>query len=190
MEPYDLLKIVVRELNDLGIEYVVTGSIASMTHGESRLTIDIDIVVWLSASNAVRLCQRFPAPEFYCSETAALEAVKLKRQFNIIHSESGFKIDLMIAADDEVSRQRSNRKQRITLDDEFSAWFLSPEDIIIAKLQYYKLGESEKHVRDILSVLKIQKNKVDREYIEHWCLKLDILQEWNEILTREAESKK
>ena len=78
------------------ISYRVVGSVASTTYGEPRFTNDIDIVVNLHLEDVDRFCGFFPAEEFYCYRNAVIEAVRQRHQFNLIHYESGIKIDVFL----------------------------------------------------------------------------------------------
>lgn len=111
-------------------------------------------------------------------------AIRGKYQFNIIHPASGLKIDIVITKKDDFDKSRFKRLRRVTPVEETFANLASPEDVIIMKMKYYKKGESEKHLRDITSLLKISGDKIDMAYIEYWAKKLDLLDIWNAILQR------
>jgi len=96
MEPSDLLLHFVEILERLGIPYLVTGSMATTAYGEPRFTNDLDVVVDLRPEQVNAFCQSFPATEFYCYREAVLQAVQQRFQFNIVHFESGIKIDVFI----------------------------------------------------------------------------------------------
>jgi hypothetical protein len=92
MEQHELLLYVVRRLEEAGIKYLITGSMAAMIYGEPRFTNDVDIVVEIHESDISRLKECFPEDEFYFSEDAAGKAVRNEGQFNVIHPSTGFKI--------------------------------------------------------------------------------------------------
>src|SRR4051812_10104328 len=96
MEPSELLRRLVAVLDELETPYRVVGSVAAMTYGEPRFTNDIDVVVDLKLEQADQFCSFFPAEEFYCYRDAIIEAIRGHNQFNIIHYESGIKIDVFI----------------------------------------------------------------------------------------------
>ena len=93
----DVLRYTIGALERLQIPYLVCGSFASGSFGEPRMTLDIDIVVQLTRESVVALCAEFPDPEFYASLSAAQDSLRSKKQFNVIHPETGNKIDFMIA---------------------------------------------------------------------------------------------
>ena len=188
MEQSDLLRKLAAELERLGISYLVTGSIATIAYGEPRLTNDIDVVVDLRLDQVDALCAAFPGPDFYCSKDAAVQAARQHFQFNILYPAGGLKNDVIVPADSEFNRSRFSRRLRIPGGPDFDMWLSSPEDVIIKKLEFYKEGQSEKHVRDILGVLKMRGDKVDREYITLWADRLQLTDIWRDILTRADKS--
>lgn len=188
MEPADLLRYACDALERLGLTYLVTGSTASMAYGEPRLTNDIDIVLDLPAARVAEFCAAFPAGEFYISAGAVADAVRLRHQFNVLHPGSGLKIDFIVLTDTEFDVARGQRRRNLPALPDRSVWFASPEDVIIKKMVYYQEGGSEKHLRDIAGVLRIQGAAVDRAYIDAWATNLGVAEIWQLIQAREAES--
>lgn len=184
MEPSELLAHLVQALERLGIPYLVTGANATIAYGEPRFTNDIDVVVDLRLDQVPPLCAAFPAPEFYVSQPAADTAVRRRHQFNIIHPASGLKIDVIVASDSLFDRSRLRRGRRLSVSADLQVWFGSPEDVILKKLEYYREGGSEKHLRDIAGVLKVQGPRVDRQYIAKWAEKLGVLDLWQMVAER------
>jgi hypothetical protein len=180
----ELLKFVVSLLDELGVRYMVVGSYASGAYGEPRFTQDIDIVVDLSARQLDRLIARLPQDDFYVSHDAALAAIDSAGQFNVIHPESGNKIDFLIGKMDAWGRKQLSRRKRFDLLDGVTAYTAAPEDVILGKMLYYREGGSEKHLRDITGMLRISGNAIDRIYIAEWAQKLDVLDIWQAILKR------
>jgi len=176
--PAELLAHLATSLEDLQIRYLVTGSMATIAYGEPRFTNDIDVVIALSEDAIDAFCDRFPAPEYYCPRHMVADAVRKKWQFNIIHPGSGLKIDVIIATDSAFDRSRLSRGERFATANETLVSFASPEDVILKKLVYYREGGSEKHLRDIAGVLKVQGGRVDRKYIAAWADRLGVGEEW------------
>jgi hypothetical protein len=171
-------------LERLQIPYLVTGSMATIAYGEPRFTNDIDVVVALSLDQVDAFCAAFPETEYYCSREAVVLAIKQRFQFNIIHFESGLKIDVIIPDDSEFNRSRLARGVRLSGGADFQAWFTSPEDVIIKKLEFYREGGSEKHLRDIAGVLKVLAERVDRGYITTWAVRLGLEDLWRDVIQR------
>jgi hypothetical protein len=109
MEQFDLLRFVVAAIERVGLQYFVTGSTVTIFYGEPRFTNDIAIVVNLSASAVRDFIQQFPEDEFYLSEEAALDAVRRHSQFNIIHPQTGLKIDVIVPAPTDFNQSRFAR---------------------------------------------------------------------------------
>jgi hypothetical protein len=99
-------------------------------------------------------------------------------------------VDLIVPPDTEFSRCEASRIKRITSEGEYSAWFGSPEDVLLNKLIYYQLsgGVSDKHLRDIAGMMKILREKLDRAYIARWAGKLGVSAEWDTVLQRVDET--
>lgn len=182
MDWFDLLTFASQRFDELGVRYFVTGSGATITYGEARFTQDIDFVVALEQRHVEGICTSFPAPDFYVSDIAVREAIRLRRM--IIHSSSGLKIDVSIPSGDEFDQLRMTRIVRLPRSDGSQICFSSPEDVIVKKMQWYRDGGSEKHLRDIAGVLSICSRPIDRAYIEKWAGHFGVLDTWNLILQR------
>jgi hypothetical protein len=160
-----------------------------MAYGEPRFTNDVDIVAGILLHHIPALCSAFAAPDYYLSESAARDAVVRRSQFNIIHPASGLKVDVIVPPDTEFARSEQARFRRITSPGEYSAWFGSPEDVLLKKLVYYQLsgGESQKHLRDIAGMLRLLQDRLDRTYISQWASKLGVAAEWALVQQRVNE---
>ncbi len=183
MDQNDLLRYLVDVLERLGLRYAVTGSHASMIFGEPRFTHDIDVIVELTPATLRDFCQAFPEADFYVSDEGARTASIQGGMFNIIHPESGLKIDVIVPGD-EAGRQEIRRAVRALAFGGREVQFVSPEDLILNKMAYYREGGSEKHLRDITGVLKVSGDRVDRAYIADWAEKLGLTEIWQAILKR------
>lgn len=184
MEPNDLLRAVVGVLERLEAAYLVTGSMATIAYGEPRFTNDIDIVADLKLPHVEPFCAVFTPPDYYLSQDAVLSAVRTTQQFNLIHVTAGLKADIIVSKDTEFDRSRFARRRRLPTGSLGDALFAAPEDVIVKKLEYFREGGSEKHVRDIIGVLKIQGDRIDRAYLEHWIQELGLADLWNQIRER------
>ncbi len=184
MEQDELLRSVVASLERHEIPYLVTGSIATIFYGEPRFTNDIDVVVLLTQSKLDRLVLDFPEPEFYLDLEAAREAVAARRQFNLIQPSSGLKVDIIVVEESTFNQSRFERASRIRPAPDYEASFASAEDVILMKLEYYRQGGSDRHVRDILGVLAVQGNEIDRAYIFEWAGRLGLESFWDDIRAR------
>lgn len=181
MEHHDLMRLLAETLERLELRYLITGSSTTITYGEPRLTNDIDVVVELPLSKIDSLIAAFPDGDYYVSRSAAIEAVQRRRQFNIIHPGSGLKVDVIVASNSEFDRERFSRGRNLFVFADRSIVFASPEDVILKKMEYFKEGRSEKHLRDISGVLMRQREKIDTQYISSWAIKLGLSEIWQAI---------
>ena len=184
MELYDLLAHVVQTFERLRIPYLVTGSVASMAYGEPRLTNDIDVVTGIQEVDISDVVAAFPAPEFYLSDEAIRDAIRRDGQFNIIHPGSGLKVDVMVRRDTPFDRSRFARARVLRPAESYEAACASAEDVISKKLEYFREGGSEKHLRDITGMLKVTGDEIDRTYIAEWADRLGLREIWDMINRR------
>ena len=187
MEPSELLHFVVSVLERLAIPYFVTGSTVTIFYGEPRFTNDIDIVVDLSLENVETFCRQFPEDDFYVSAEAAREAVRRQSMFNIIQPRSGLKVDVIVPSPSDFNRSRFSRVRRVRVGDDWDASFSSPEDAILKKMEFYRAGGSDKHLRDIASVLRTSRDEIDTAYIERWVATLALSDVWRAVVDRLSE---
>ena len=187
MELYDLLARMVETFERLRIPYIVTGSVASMAYGEPRLTNDIDVVAGMGEAHVPGFLAAFPPGEYYLSEEAVREGIRRQGQFNIIHPASGLKVDVIIRSDTPFDRSRFARARTIRPSESYVASFASAEDVIIKKMEYYREGGSDKHLRDITGILKVSGEGIDEAYIAEWADRLGLRPIWDTIKRRVAE---
>lgn len=188
LSPTDMLTRIAAALQSLHVPYAVTGSMASMYYGEMRTTNDVDVVADLQLDQVNGLLAQFPQDDFYASEEAALQAIRSRGQFNIIHPTSGLKIDVIIPGDEPHDRLQLSRAQEVMLPTGVGAQFAAPEDVILKKLQFFQMGGSEKHLRDIASMLKVYGARLEHHYLDDWAERLNVPDEWQLVKKRVAES--
>ena len=182
MRQIELLDYAIKALGRLEIPYAVVGSYASSAWGEPRMTRDIDIVIHLSSEQIESLYREFSDPSFYVSQAAIKEAVERRSQFNVIHPASGNKIDFMIAASNDPTGNELARRQLVEFDSTVSGYVAAPEDVILGKLNYYREGGSEKHLRDIKGILKVTGHTLNRDYLERRASERGLTEFWQTIL--------
>jgi hypothetical protein len=176
-EPIEVTIRVTQVLEKLNIPYFIGGSLASTLYGMVRTTQDSDIV----AEMQIEHLQPFISvlqDEFYIDDEVIAESIQHHSSFNIIHRESMFKVDVFIPRLRPFLQSQLDRAQKQTFlfEKEVSAKFSSPEDIILAKLEWYRLGGevSERQWRDILGVLKTRAEGLDLGYLRKWANELKI----------------
>ncbi|HEX8922974.1 MAG TPA: hypothetical protein VF766_15980 [Pyrinomonadaceae bacterium] len=174
--PIEVLLDVVQTLDELKIPYLVVGSVASSLLGFSRTTNDADIVADIQLD---QIPQIFAAlnETFYIDDQAVRRAIIERRSFNVIHFDSLFKVDVYIPAD-EFSKQQLKRRRPETLlpDSSRTVYLASPEDVILSKLRWYRLGDgiSERQLTDVAGVIKVQAQSLDVLYLREWADKLNV----------------
>jgi hypothetical protein len=184
MEQSELLHFVVSVLERLAIPYFVTGSTVTIFYGEPRFTNDIDIVADLAPEVVEEFCRHFPEVSFYVSTETAHEAVRRQTMFNIIQPHTGLKIDVIVPSPSSFNQSRFARVKRVRAGEDWDAWFASPEDAILKKMEFHRAGGSDKHLRDIAGVLRTSGDEIDRDYVERWAETLGVIDIWRRILDR------
>jgi hypothetical protein len=184
----ELLKAVVEVLNEAGVPYMVTGSIASSLQGEPRSTHDIDLVVALQREQADVLGRAFPSPDYYLSRSSIDEAIRQGTMFNLLDLRGGDKVDFWMLTSDEFDRARFGRRRPHFAEPiRISISVSSPEDTILAKLRWAQLsGGSEKQFHDALRVYEVQRSALDLRYLNEWVQRLSVEALWQRLQT-EAE---
>ncbi|MCK4765629.1 MAG: hypothetical protein KAW12_25745 [Candidatus Aminicenantes bacterium] len=173
---------VLNVLEELHIPYMISGSVGSMLYGEPRMTNDIDIVIELETAKVKELLGRFDEEQYYYPSLDFVEeSVRRKDQFNIIHIESGSKVDIIIKKTTEFAEVEFSRKKQVPFTEDFEAFTASPEDIILSKMAFYHLGSSEKHIKDIVSMLIISGDQIDRDYLTEWIDRFGYREIWEII---------
>jgi hypothetical protein len=162
-------------LEKLGVRYVVCGSLASSAHGMVRTTMDADLIADLRQEH-ISMFVEILKDTFYIDDEMIRSAIEHRRSFNIIHLESMFKVDIFTPKQRQFDVNQLSRRQETLLGEEkISLFILSPEDIILAKLELYRLGGevSDQQWRDILGVLIIKQNQLDHQYMQKMADQMD-----------------
>ncbi|HXD09755.1 MAG TPA: hypothetical protein VN653_06800 [Anaerolineales bacterium] len=179
-EPVEVTLKVTDILEKLGIPYLIGGSLASTLYGMVRTTQDSDVIA------EMRLEHRQPfvaalQDEFYVDDKMIAESIQSNSSFNIIHRETMFKVDVFIPRPRPFLQSQLARaqKQTFSLDTEISAYFASPEDTILAKLEWYRMGGevSDRQWRDTpvgVGVLKTRAGELDLAYLKKWAVDLKV----------------
>lgn len=185
INPENLLLRIVPILEELGISYYVTGGLAISAWGAPRSTLDIDIVIKIIEPKVTLLARALKKiSEFgYIDEDAAKDAIRFKGEFNFIDPESGYKVDFWLTKNDPLAAMQNERKIAYEIENQ-KIYFISPEDLILNKLQWYEQSQSSRHLEDIRSVIKSCGKKLDKKYLKQWAGKLDVLGMLTELLKK------
>jgi len=164
-------------LNEVGIRYVIGGSVASSLVGEPRSTVDIDIAINLNKETLSTFVEGV-RPSYYVPESDAERAVREHDSFNIIHNKAALKFDLFVLGNGTLDVNQMDRRRLVEVPTNPPArlWITSPEDQVLRKLDWYRLGGnvSDRQWRDIIAILRINRTTLDDSYLTATAALVDL----------------
>jgi hypothetical protein len=178
------LALIARSLRDADIPFMLTGSLAAAYYGAPRATQDIDLVIESQSGNLSQFVEALRAAGLYVDLEAALEALRTGGQFNAIDPSTGWKADLIIRKARPFSESEFGRRQHRELFG-IDVALATLEDLIIAKLEWSEIGDSELQRRDIRELLEMAGASLDQEYLDRWIEALNLRAAWARV--RNAE---
>lgn len=174
-----LTELVVNNLQESNIQYMLTGALAINYYGIPRMTHDIDIIIQITSKD-IKKIQILFENEFFVSEESIRSALKEDSMFNIIHKDTGYKVDFWILKKDEYDRTAFARRKECQYQQK-QIYIAAPEDMIIIKLECYKMSDIDKHYFDVVNLYNIQRGNLDEKYIIYWCQKKSLWDLWKKI---------
>jgi hypothetical protein len=183
MPEAELSLLFVRPLSRIGVRYMVSGGIAAILYGEPRLTNDVDFVVFLRSSDVPKLAEAFPESDFYVPPATVIADAMAQREnghFNLIHHATGYKADFYTAGQDDLNAWGFRHLRKVELSGEPFV-VAPPEYVIVRKLEYFRAGGSEKHLRDIRSMVSISAATIDRGAVLDWVSRRGLEAEWKQV---------
>jgi len=156
---------------------MLTGSFASAYYGAPRSTQDIDVVIEATVVQLQSFVQFLPSGEYYADLDAALEARRRESLFNVIDLATGWKIDFIIRKSRAFSQEEFSRRQLVSMQG-IRLFVASAEDVVIAKLEWSKLAQSQRQIEDVAAILRLRWESLDRAYLEKWIPELQLNEEW------------
>ena len=177
-------------LDGMAIRYMIGGSLASSAHGTYRSTNDIDIVAEIKEQDIPRLVSQLSG-DFYADAETMREAVRRGRSFNMIHFASSYKFDIFPLPDDPYSAVQLERRMFQELPmvegENVKCPVASPEDTILAKLVWYRLGgeQSERQWSDLRGIRSVQRTRLDYNYLRRWAAHLRVQDLLDRLLSEE-----
>lgn len=176
-EPRAALGPVADALEALRVPYRVGGSIASSALGVARSTVDVDIVADLPMAQVNALVAKLEA-DYYIDGDMIRDAIRHRSSFNVIHLATMMKVDVFIVKGRNFDREAFARvtQERISDDDVRIFPLTTAEDIILHKLEWFRIGDgvSERQWDDVLGVMRLQREALDRAYLERWARELGV----------------
>lgn len=185
-----LIGLFVAPLNRAGIEYMVTGGLAAVVYGHPRLTLDVDLVMRLSARDAAAFVALWPPAEFYSPSVEVIEAERVRAahgHFNVVHNESAMRADVYIAGSDALSAWALEHRVVRKIEGE-EVQFAPIEYVITSKLRYFQMGGSDRHLRDVARMLDVSGPDVDLPTIENWIEQFKLGAEWARALAYKEQA--
>lgn len=167
----DALKLIASRLDTLGIQYMLTGSVAAGWYAQPRMTRDIDLVAVLYPLHAPRLVEGL-GDEFECDVDLIRNAIEGRRPFSVFHRTSIQKIDIIVRDDSDYEVEKFERRQPVDAEGQ-RVWIIAPEDLILSKLSWAKRNPSELQLRDVRALLALQTG-LDWAYIDRWAQRLTV----------------
>lgn len=167
MNSDDAYLTVVEVLGELGIPYMVVGSLSSNFYGVSRSTQDADIVIQSTPSHISEIARRL-GKMFRVDTQLRFETATLTRRHVIEVAELEFKIELFYLSDDPHDQERFRRRQQVKLQGR-DAFLPTAEDVIITKLRWSATLHRTKDRLDVQDVIAVQKDRIDWDYVNAWC---------------------
>jgi hypothetical protein len=163
----DIVRDVSRKLDQVGLGYMLTGSMAMNYYAQPRMTRDIDVVIAIGPNDVERMASLFEA-EYYVSEKSIRESIAHELVFNLIHHESVIKVDFIVRKQDEYRELEFERRKKVAILD-FTTYIVSKEDLIISKL--WKDSRSEVQLGDVKNLLV---TGYDTTYVRRWTRALGL----------------
>jgi len=183
MDDPELSLLFIRPLNRHGIRYVVAGSVAAILYGEPRFTYDVDFVAFLRDREILQFSKIFPSPAYYVPpvEVMAAEVARpAKGHFNVIHADTSFKADFYTAGRDDFNAWAFRFSRRLDYMGE-TLVLAPPEYVIVRKLEYFREGGSDKHLRDIRAMLHVSAEQINLSDLNEWVQRLGVEAEWRKV---------
>lgn len=180
MSSLELLRVIVTALERTGVPFMLTGSMAAAAHGAGRATMDIDVVIEATADRLQALVDHLTSHGLYVSGAAARDALAQESMFNVIDEQTAWKVDLIIRKSRPFSESEFARRTAIDFEG-MRLWVATLEDLVVAKLEWAKLGESARQLEDVVSLLRAAGQTIDLDYVNGWVKELGVVEQWDAV---------
>ena len=176
---------VVDVLERFDIPYYIGGSVASSVHGKQRATQDVDIIAAIGRHH-VQTLVKLLENEYYIDGASINDAIRHQSSFNVLHHTTGIKVDVFVLKSSAFAQQELSRAREGVIETGTRPfYFASPEDIILNKLSWWKMGGgmSPRQWNDIVEVMKRKANVLDLPYLRQFAPPLGVSDILEQALT-------
>lgn len=181
-DPSEIARLLHPIFATLNIAYYITGGVAASVYGDPRTTRDLDLVIELNRDNIDRLVEALETAGFYCPPGAVADIQQGRGSvLSATHMTFVLNADLVLNADSEFDRSKMARRRLEALDEAGleQFWIATPEDIVLSKLLWRKQSRSQKQWTDVLGIMKVQAEGLERDYLTEWAEKLGLIDDLN-----------
>ncbi len=180
MKQVEALSHFLKVLNSLSIPYMITGAYAVSYYGMPRATHDLDVVIEIAAKDVEKTCRGLKKT-CEIDEKMIENAVQYRTHFSVIYSKGDLRADFWVLKNKPIENTKFERRQKISLFG-IPTFMISPEDIVLTKLDWYKRSKNTKHMDDAVGIIKVQGKKLDVIYIKDVFDKLGIEKYWEQAV--------
>ncbi len=177
-EQLEFVRQIARRLRSVGLDYMMTGSMAMAVYATPRMTRDVDLVLECTVDDVETIVELF-SPDCYVDRGAVAEAVASQSMFNIIHNEWIIKGDFIVRKDEPYRQAEFVRRRQIDVDGT-PVTVTAPEDLVLSKLVWARETGSELQQRDVHAILGAGL-EMDGDYLRMWAERLGVGQLLTEI---------
>jgi hypothetical protein len=177
----ELLIDCLHRLNQVGVPYMLVGSMASNYWGIPRTTHDLDFVVVLTPADVEPLAATF-GDGFFLQIESIRSALTPPHQFNALDEQSALKVDFWLLKNEPFEHGAFSRRQQVVLFG-VRAWITTAEDVILHKFVWNKISPSDRQRLDAAGVYAVQGSALDMAYLRHWAPILGVQQDVEDLVT-------
>ena len=178
MDIREILSRITGAMDAAGIRYMLVGSFAAAYYGHFRNTGDIDFVIDADPEQLRKFNQELKNKD-YSEIDDAFAAWRKRSMFNVLDRLAGWKIDFIFVKARAYSREEFLRRRQVVFEGA-SLFVASPEDVIISKLEWAKMGQSLRQVEDVAGLLRKRWGSLDHSYLGKWIAELGLTSQWEE----------
>lgn len=188
MELKQFIKDLAAKLQAAGIDYCITGGYAVSVWGTPRSTLGIDLIAGLKPAQIAGLMRSIaPGEGAYLDEDDIREAIAAGGEFNYIPAESPLKVDFWVITPTNVTGLKELKRKRKENFEGQELFFISPEDLILSKLRWARMGGSSRHAEDIRSVIAVSGKELDLQYLKQEAALQDLTADLSVFFPKELK---